>query len=58
MRFQPLALYSVMRRIHSDWNRFICGVRQLGNGSFFYRESRLNKNHYQNMMTNMIVNWR
>ena len=35
MRFQPLALYSVMRRTHSDWNRFICGVRQLGNGSLF-----------------------
>lgn len=42
MRFQPLALNSVMLLIHSDWNRFICGVRQLGDGSFFYRESRLN----------------
>lgn len=58
MRFQPLALNSVMRLIHSDWNRFICRVRQLGDGSFFYRESRLNTNHYQNMITNMIVNWR
>lgn len=58
MRFQPLALNSVMRLIHSDWNRFICGVLQLGKWFPFYSESRLNTNHYQNMITNMIVNWR